>query len=83
MLRGDFLVRLVFTSLKLNFNGEGYSEGGQGASFPGGYWGLLGALTSFAYWGALSAFHYSPLLALTRPYGPLLALKNEFLILNF
>ena len=53
MLRGDFLVRLVFTSLKLNFNcGGGYSEGGQSASFPGGYWGLLGALTSFAYWGA-------------------------------
>ena len=23
----------------------------------GGYWGLLGALTSFAYWGARSVFN--------------------------
>ena len=32
--------------------GIGNSEGGQGASVTGVYWGLLRALTSFAYWGA-------------------------------
>ena len=41
MLRGDFL--------------NGNSERGQGASITGVYWGLLGALTAFAYWGAREA----------------------------
>ena len=31
---------------------NGNSEGGHGATISGGYWGLLGALTAFAYWGA-------------------------------
>ena len=35
--------------------GCGNSDGGQGASITGVYWGLLGALTSFAYWGAREA----------------------------
>ena len=33
----------------------GDSEGGQGAGISGVYWGLLGALTAFAYWGAREA----------------------------
>ena len=43
-----------------------------GAEITGDYWGLLGALTAFAYWDALSAFRYSPLLAFTSPYYPLI-----------
>ena len=38
--------------------GCGNSEGGHGAESSGVYWGLLGALTPFAYWGALYAFRY-------------------------
>ena len=33
-----------------------------GASISGGYWGLLGALTPFAYWGAREGMHFALIL---------------------
>ena len=39
-----------------------------GAEITGDYWGLPGALTAFAYWDALSAFRYSPLLTLNSAF---------------